>query len=518
MNGKITDSLDGTGYFYEDPVTGVAVLCAGRIRTGEDRAAGPLIVRQYERFGPACASRIEGSFAFAIYDSRSHRSVLARDTAGTVPLYYANTSDGTLVFGTRIEPMLGQLGRPELEPASLLDYLTFLWSLDGKTFFRGITLLPPGSVYVDGYTERYFSFQHTPEQREPVEWQNAIVDTLTEVVREIAKPGIGCHLSGGIDSSVMAALVTRLSGQPPPSFVASFPGYADYDESPYAQLVADNIGSELVRVAVRPESFPDTLTSIIGTLEEPKCHPPVFPRYLVGKSAHNAGCALVVSGRGADELFTGYDSHMADSLQSHRARRTLFDRAQRAHLLRAEFMETTDYDPDRAYDEIFEQTQGNSILERVLAFDFNTFMANWLAIDYKVSRRFDIVPVAPFLDRRVIELALRIPVELKCPDDRPKQLLKNAVAELVPEQIIARRKVGFRTPMGEMFRDGLEPFVRDTLCEDSSCFWDIFAPDGVNSLVEDHFSGTRNFGWQLWALLCTKEWCRLFIDEEVSAQ
>jgi len=449
----------------------------------------------------------------AICDMQDRRTLLARDRAGTVPLYYARGENGQLLFGTHIRDLLPRLGSVELEPAALLDYLTFLWSLEGKTFFSGVKLVPPGSVYNNGQIEQYFTFEHCqPEMRNERQWCESIVAVLTEAVSDVVQPRLGSHLSGGVDSSAMAVLVARVAGSPARAFVATFPDYPEYDEAPYAQMVADEIGAELIRVAARPEHLSETLSDVILAAEEPKCHPPVFPRYFLESAAARAGCRVMVSGRGADELFTGYDWHKEDCLANQLARRTVFGRRERAALVRPEFLGKTDYDPERAYARVLAACPGSAPLERVMALDFYTLMANWLVLDYKLSARFGIEPAAPFLDRRVIDLALSIPPEVKRRDNKPKALLKEAFTGLVPQDVIDRKKVGFRTPMGEMLRDGLEGFIRDTLCEDTGFFWEVFTPAGVGGLVDQHFAGERNLGWQIWALLCVREWCRLFID------
>ena len=513
MWGEITDTVSSQGRSYSHPATGIKVVWAGRVRVSED--VGPCLLDAYQRHGSRFAEHIEGDFAVAICDVRNHRTVLARDPAGTIPLYYARGADGQLLFGTHIKDLLPRLGAFELEPAALLDYLTFLWSLDEKTFFSGVELVPPGAAYDDGRIERYFTFEHHPAEAETGrEWCDAIIAALTEAVRDIVQPRLGCHLSGGVDSSAISALVARVAGAPVQGFVATFPDYPEYDEAPYAQMAADEVGAELVRVAVGPESFSETLTDIVMTMEEPKCHPPVFPRYLVESAAGEVGCRVMVSGRGADELFTGYDWHKEAGSANHRSRRTVFGPRERAALVRPEFLKKTGYDPERAYDGIFASCRGDAPVERLMTLDFYTLMANWLVLDYKLSARFGIEPVAPFLDRPVIDLALSIPGEVKRRNNEPKALLKEALTGLVPREIIDRKKVGFRTPIGEMLRDGLEGFVRDTLYEDASFFWEVFTPAGVGALLDDHFAGERNLGWQIWALLCVREWCRLFIDSE----
>lgn len=514
MRGEITDTFTCEGALYTDPATGVSVAWDGRIRAEGMAGTGPFLAGLYERHGPDFVDRVPGFFAVALFDPRHRRAVLARDAAGTIPLYVATGAQGQTLFATRIGDLLPQLLRVTLNPAALIDFMTFFWSVDGKTFFEGVELLPQGSVYVDGTVRRYFTFTPRPQERSEADWREAIVAALTDATRDAVGPDLGCHLSGGVDSSVLAALIARVTGQPPDVYVAAFPDYPDYDESPYSALAAEVLGAPFHHVAVRPGDFRAQFGEMMRAVEEPKCHPPVLPRFVLERAAAAQGCRLMVTGRGADELFTGYDSHRTPNLPDHRRRRTVFGPAERARLLRPDFLRRADYDPEAAYDRLFAACPGETALERLLALDFQAVMMNWLVLDHKTSGWFGTEAVAPFLDRRVMDVALQIPIDVKCPEGRTKALLKEAVRGLVPEALLTRKKVGFRTPMGEMLRAGLEDYVRGTLGPDGSAFWDLFNPAGVGDVIERHFGGGVNRGWQLWALMCMREWCRIYLEGE----
>jgi len=515
MWGAVGVRIDGGGEGYTDAESGVSVLWTGVFReNGRDTlGSGPVIVRAWHDHGLDFPRYIQGDFAIVIHDPVAGRTVLARDPVGTVPLYYARDREGGLIFGTGIRDLLPGLGRISLEPRKLLDYLTYFWSVDEATFFKGIFLVPQGSVWCNGHIHTYFTFDHKPEERSENEWCDEIVRLLTEATLLHAGAGLGCHLSGGVDSSVLAVLLARQFARIP-AFVASFPEYKSYDEARFAQMVADSVGIELRCVKPGPEHLLTCFSDLILTAEEPKCHPPVFPRFMLEGVAAKGGVKMMVSGRGADELFSGYEWHRECQLPDHRQRRTLFSHTERQRLLRCDFIDSVEYNPEEAYARLFDGIAGSSLLERILALDFRTLLANWLVLDHKFSVRFGMRPIAPFLDQRVVELALKIPVSLKRRHDEPKALLKQAVSYLLPDEVITRPKSGFRTPLGEMMRAGLEGFVRETLVVDDSVFWDIFEPGGVEAEMNAHFSGLANRGWQLWALLSLKQWCRLFLDSE----
>lgn len=504
------------GAFQHDP-TGIAVAYCGHVQIPADggyRDAETFLIDQYLQYGTEFVSRLAGSFALVLVDSRQGRVLLARDAAGTVPLYVYRGRDQKVVFATRIKDMVSSIPEPRLNGRALLDFLTFFWALDGKTFFQGVELLPQGSVYVDGRIQNYFTFIHEPEHRTPEAWSEAILDALRNAVARCMEPGVGCHLSGGIDSSLMAVLLTQLGEHPPRAYVASFPEFTTYDEAPFGEAVAHTLNAPFVRVPVGADDVAANFTQMLKAIEEPKCHPPVIARFLMDQVAARDGCRTIVTGRGADEIFSGYDTHMAKNFAGHRSRRSVMGPLERSKVLKLDFLNTQDYEPEVTYDALFKSFKETDTLGRILALDFHTIMMNWLVLDYKISSWFQIRPLAPFLDTQVIDLARRIPTDVKCPDDRPKGLLKQTVVGLLPSAIVNRKKVGFRTPMGEMMRAHLEPFVRDMLARDNSIFWDYFKEDGVTEVIESHFSGQTNQGWQLWAFLCVKEWLRIFVESE----
>ena len=517
MWGEFRQTLSGRGESYCDPQTGVTILWEGILFAANANGVGPYLAGLYERHGETFPRHVEGVFALALYDPRTETHMLARDMTGGVPLYYAVSHAGGIAFATRIDELLPHTTGVSLNPRKLLDFLTFFWPLDEETFFEGIRLVPQGGGLVNGQMRRHDVFRHQPVEKSDEEWIAMILSALTEATRRCLGEHVGCHLSGGIDSSVLTVLVAQLQGAPPPAFVATFDEYAAYDEAPYAQAVADAVGSELHRVRTRPEDLVRHIRELVRTIEEPKCHPPVLPRYLLESVAARQGIRIMFSGRGADELFTGYDWHRRIYWEEHMARRTVLDAEQRRRLLRDSFLSTVDYSPEERYAEVFAECAGDSMLERLMMLDFRTLLAAWLVVDYKVSRRFGTTPALPFLDRAVMDLALSMPVNAKCRGDDPKHLFKRAVLGLVPRAVIERKKVGFRTPMGELLRQGQETAVRAFFDHGHGAFWDVFDPAGVSWELDAHFSGALNRGWQIWALACIKTWCELYLDADASS-
>lgn len=508
MVGHIDSRLNCNGSVYRDAATQTSVAWSGSF-SGLPVEAGPALCRLYRQYGADFPAHIEGWYAVVVHDETSGAWCLARDPSGTIPLYYTQVG-GNVYFADRIAPLLPHLPQISVHPPALLDYLTYLWMLEGKTFFEGVHLVIAGTVVTPTGSRAHFHFEHRDDSEPEGGWEGPILETLRTCVREAASAETACHLSGGIDSSLVVGFARE--GSDISTYGTNFPDYASYDESVYAQVAADHFGVSFQPVPVRGTDFPAALPDLIATLEEPKCHPSVWGRYMLERATAADGFRRVLTGRGADELFTGYASHEPGSLVNHRERRTVFTQAEQRALLQPAFLASAAYSPVAAYDAVYEARPGSSPLERILAFDFRTLLANWMVVDYKMSAGSGIACRAPFLDRRMIDLALRIPLATKYPDDQPKALLRRAAARVLPRSLIEREKVGFRTPMGEMMRDTLETYTRDRLQPDTSAFWDWFRAEGVASVIDAHFKGARNYGWQLWGLLCVREWCAQFLD------
>ena len=419
------NSFGDTDGRFQSP-DGVAVLWKGAPvpQDGHTLDIGPRLVDLYRRHGVRFADRLCGSFALVLRDPAHDLAALIRDPAGTIPLYYATGPKGRLLFATQIRRLLPSLGPPALNPAKLLDFLAFFWSVNEETFFKGVQVVPQGAACVNGQIERYFNFGHCPAADDGTDPAQMTIAVLRDVLRRVPSEATACHLSGGVDSSLLTALAAEVFGPPLPAFVAAFSGYPEYNEAPYARAAADSVGATLVEVGVYPEDFSKFFSEVIRVIEEPKCHPPVFPRFVLEAEAAHRGVRTMISGRGADELFTGYDWHRPDQLADHRRRRTVVSPEERSRLLRVESLDALRYSPEEAYDVVFARCNGPTLLDRVLAMDWHTLMANWLILDFKISSYFNIQPYAPFVDRTMIDLALSIPAEKKAAGGEPKALLK----------------------------------------------------------------------------------------------
>jgi len=513
--GRITNGLHTDWPCWKCPDTGIQIAVHGESDPPNANACvEKTLVEAYRQKGERFLKDIPGSFALALFDPDHKTALLARDKAGTVPLYYTE-ANGNLVFASSIKNILPYIDNPALHPQALLDYLTYFWALDEKTFLKDIFLIPQGGCWQNGTVTRYWQPEPVPETHSPQDWQEQIRQTLVYAVQSLQtdEDATASHLSGGIDSSVVSILMAQRRTLPLQAFCASFPDFPQFDETPYARLAAQKAAIHLNPVPIHTDDFARNFDDLVMTLEEPKCHPPVFARYMLERQSAGRNFRTIVTGRGADELFTGYDSHHAAQLENHQQRRTVFTAEERKQILRPAFLQEADYEPENTYRQLFARMPTRPGLERVLAFDWNTILMNWLVIDYKACNAFGARPSAPFLNDRLIDLALRIPVELKAPHDTPKHLLKQSVAPWLPQELLQRKKVGFRTPMGEMLNSNLREFVMKTLVLDDSIFWRWFEPAGVSSLIEQHFEKARNLGWQLWALLFIKRWACLFLEQ-----
>ncbi len=474
---------------------------------------GRRLAQAYQRESMSFVRGLDGHFALAVLDKSQGAWTLAADAAGVIPLYYVKSGEHTL-FSTRIADLLVTLTEARLNPEALLDYLAFFWTLDDKTFFDGVHLLPQGGLLSSSGMARHFSFQHRPAPGGSETWNTAIESRLQKAIEGLMTLRTGVHLSGGIDSSFIAALAAECCETAPPAYAVAFPGFEAYDESPFGEAVARHHNMSFVRAPVEADAFPASLGNMMRAIEEPKCHPPVFARFMLEHCSSLDQCDRIMTGRGADELFTGYDAHRPQALDAHRDRRAVFSPLDRQRLLTGDFLRACDYSPEQRYEEVHEQCASRDTLEGVLAIDYMGLMKNWLVVDYKISRHFGADCVAPFLTRPMIDLALSIPLEQKHAGDQLKIVLKAAAASRLPKTLLTRAKVGFRTPMTEMFRqDALASYLRDRLQRDNSVFWDYFDAQAVTQQLDGLLNKNQNLGWQLWALLCIREWFRIFLEE-----
>jgi asparagine synthase (glutamine-hydrolysing) len=526
-----------------------------------------VILHLYEDKGVRCVNELRGMFAFALWDSKKEILFCARDRLGKKPFCYTKTPR-SLVFGSEIKAITAD---PEVSVAPdycAIDlYLTYQFVPSPLTAFEGIHRLGPGEYLTcdlqgNVKTERYWE-PPVPEKTcattEQIE--SEIVRRLREAVRMrmISDVPIGAFLSGGIDSASVVALMSQESTRPVKTFSIGFEDDG-YDERPYARLVAERYGTDHHELIVRPNAV-EVLSTLVWHYNEPFADSSAVPTYYVSKMTRGY-VTVALSGDGGDECFAGYDNYQAilDWKQWDvfplSARRSvagigrallgLLPRNNTAARLRRglgmlaaanvkerrlQFGTTLKPEEKRvAYTDNFRDLisaspvvadplavypwePGMDALDWLMRHDQNFYLPDCLMVKMDIASMANSLEVrSPFLDHDFVEYAASIPSSLKRDGLGGKRILKKAVAKLLPDSILHKRKTGFSVPLAKWFRTDLLELLRATLLDDRTAKRSLFQPWFLGKLVNEHREGTRDWSNRLWALLFLELWFRRFVD------
>jgi asparagine synthase (glutamine-hydrolysing) len=519
-----------------------------------------VLVHGYEEWGEALPARIRGMVAFAIWDERSQTLFAARDRAGEKPLYWSLTPRG-LVFASEVKALLaGPLVARDLDLEALDQFLTYEYVLTPRTMLRGVHALPAGSSlrYQGGEVSvrRYWD----PAAIAPQPWTDADAAAALREALQRAVTGqlmsevpLGAFLSGGIDSSSIVALMSRVSSQPVKTFTMGFED-GSYSELPYARDVATLFATEHTERLVTPDlgALFDTL---VPHLDAPFADVSLFPTYMVSRVAREH-VTVALSGDGGDELFGGYDAYEAHALASRfasvgaplvpalaavgavlpptgqkkgvvnkfkrfiggvatapadlehyrwmvhlgsRAKRRLYAPAFTAALDGSDV-----YAPVR---EVLARGSRDDVLNRQLYTDLTVYLADDILVKVdRMSMAISLETRAPFLDVDVMELAFSMPGDLKVRHGVRKFVLKEAMRGLVPDRILHRKKEGFSIPIKNWLRRELAPLMRDLLAPARMARRGLFQPAEVTRLVDQHVAGRENHAHTLFPLMVFERW------------
>ena len=509
------------------------------------RSDTEVLVHLYEEHGEGFADRLRGMFAVAIWDSRRRRLVIARDRFGIKPLYYRDEA-GQLTFASELRA----LPRGEVDPDALEAFLAFNSVPAPFSIFAGTRKLPAGHLLIwqDGETrvERYA--RPVPAEvrdEDSAELAEELRARLRDSVRAhlIADVPVGVLLSGGVDSSLLAALAAQESGETVHTFSIGFEERS-FDELDDARSVASMYGTRHEELTLRPDAAL-LLPRLAETFDEPFADSSALPTYLVSElAARHVKVAL--SGEGGDELFGGYYTYAADLLALRvgrlaprirplverlpsSSRRASFDYKakrfvrgaalpplERHHAwkeifspdVRAELTgRRSGYDPVDLLRARFEETEGAELLTRLQDVDLGTYLVDDLLVKTdRASMAHSLEARVPYLDPVVAGLAQSLPTRLKVRGLRKKILLRKAAAPLLPQRIVYGRKRGFSIPAAAWLRGELEPFARDVLAPDTLRRQGFFRPEPVERMIDRHVAGEEDLSRQLWGLLAFTLW------------
>jgi len=529
-----------------------------------------VILHLYEDLGPRCIEKLNGMFAFAIWNEKTHELFLARDRVGVKPLYYC-LDKGNFLFASEIKAILEFGIERELEREALIDYLTLSYVLGDKTFFRDVRQVPAGHFLTVkhgvSHLQIYWDLQFNEPQEATVEKAAPrVLSAIREAVRLrlVSDVPLGCHLSGGIDSSVVACIASQLLGERVKTFTGAFDEGPEFDETAYARLASEFAGTEYHEIRPDGSDLLPTLDSLVWHMDYPEVGPGIYPQYWVCRLARKH-VKVILGGQGGDELFFGYpfilqlaleedlthlkrfglgylvklhhylkltrrEKHLFFSLRrlvrlilkqrdvepSIRLYRSVLfhSRESLEKLLVGEFSElAARYSPESEFVRIFAAPGSSSFLDRAQYLYVKAYLHALLHVEDRTSMAVSLESRVPLCcDHRLLELVASIPERVKIDGFEPKHLLRKAVDGSVPSAILRRRdKKGFPTPIGTWLRRQAKE-VEAILLSEKATSRGIFNSSYVNQLLSEHASGKRDHGMTLFMLLNLEFWFRRFID------
>ncbi len=527
-----------------------------RLRTRSDVE---VIAHLYEEEGVDLAAKLDGMFAFALWDARAHRLVLGRDRIGIKPLYVTRLGD-RLVWGSEAKCLLAGGLDPQIDFQALQDYLTLGYVPGPASIFAGVEQLPTGHVLIaqPGRTTElraYWSLRghasHT-ERRSEADWQAELVRTLRGAVEShlMSDVPLGVFLSGGLDSGTIVALMHELGVHPIRTFTIGFEEKS-FSETDEAREVAKRYGTEHHELIVRPDAVA-LLPRLVRSFDEPFADSSAIPVYHVSELARRH-VTVVLSGEGGDEVLAGYETYRARRVAALYARlpqaigrrlvpamvrrlpvshaKVSFDyKAKRfvtgaylppaaGHLWWKTILDeetkagmygdgvARDVEPTvRLFESLFAESDGDE-LDRLQYVDARLYLpADILVKVDRMSMLHSLEARVPFLDRAMVELSRRIPSRLRLRGMTTKYLLRRAMAERLPAAVLHGKKRGFNVPMPAWLAGGLRDFTRDVLSPGRLRRQGLFEPAAVERLVADHVARHRDHSRAIWTLLVLSVW------------
>jgi len=556
-DGSVQVVFNGEIYNFAE-VRAELVELGHRFRTHSDTE---VIVHGYEQWGPRLVDRFRGMFAFAVWDDKARRLLLARDRLGVKPLYYSDLPGRGVVFGSEIKSLLQD---PEVSrdwrPEAIDEYLTLLYVPAPNTVYRDIRKLPPGhvlvaengTVRVSRYWDLEFSGDGDLSEDDYLEQLDALLRESVKL-RLISDVPLGAFLSGGIDSSTVVAYMKEVSDTPPVTIAVGF-DHAAFDEVQHAQTVARHLGCEFHPLVADPR-VDDLLPKLAWHFDEPFADSSAVPTYYVSKAAREL-VTVALSGDGGDELWAGYARHRVEQWEQ-RARASFgsarhlagwIGQALPLSVKGARSLRHLALDPDQAYAvkhaygmfepdakrrlytrdfahsvrhadalssfrDAYRECTSRDPLDRALYVDARTYMIDDVLTKVdRMSMAVSLEAREPLLDHKLLEFAARVPVSLKLKDGRSKYLLRRILERRVPKSITERSKRGFAAPIGEWLRGPLAGMTSDLLLDGRLGNRGIFDQREVARLWDEHRTRRGDHPHRLWQLVMLELWFRQFID------
>lgn len=555
--------FNGEIYNYRE-LRAVLLQRGHRFETNSDTE---VIVHLYEEYGDALVDHLRGMFAFSLWDVRRRRGLIARDRLGIKPLFYAHVN-GMLLFGSEIKAILasGIVDR-KLDYQALDAFMTYTYIAAPLTIYCQVRKLEPGHLLVweSGRVEdrQYWDLDvgEVDDKANEREWAERFDHAIEDAVNShmVSDVPVGAFLSGGIDSSLVVALMSRHMRDPVQTFTMGFDGANNplIDERPLARKVAARYGCNFHEYAVQPD-FRHIVAEIVEAFDEPFADDSVIPSYYVSQFTRQS-VKVALSGLGGDELFAGYERYSGMLLSQYYARfvpgplhrhliqplvRLLpepahsgdrvdhakrfsnsvlqppaerylgfvstLDKKERRRLYTRSTAGKIDFEAtDRVVTEPFKRCAASDDLTRALYVDMKTYLPDdILALSDRLSMWHSLEVRVPLIDHHLVELSARLPVRFKLNSRRKKILLKRIAARHLPQEIVRHRKQGFEAPMAAWLRNDLAQYAHETLSSDQIRANGLFDADYISQQLEEHLAGRRKNSKLLFSLIMFQEWAR----------
>ncbi len=537
---------------------------AGHIfRTGSD---SEVLVHLYEEAGEALVERLDGMYAFALWDSRKKKLLICKDRLGIKPLYFVS-NDKFFAFASEAKALITLPGvSPEIDQLALREYLSLGYVSSPRSLFKNLRKLPPATLLtIEGKEVREQRYWTPPaevsQELGEAEWVASIRSQLEQSVSShlVSDVPLGAFLSGGIDSSAIVALMAGMSDKPIRTYAIGFEDSGAgsyYNELPYARQVADKYKTSHREIIVKPDTA-NLLPKLIWHLDEPIADSAFVTTYLVSQFAKE-DVTVILSGVGGDELFGGYRRYQGEyykqyyhllpnwlrshvlsplvaKLPSDRHNAVLnFFRYLRSFIMTAELSPEESY---RAYvqafspsqvdkllvdkisgtedglDHAFRQHGSNDSLQRLVEIDMATQLPDdLLHLTDRMSMATSLECRVPFLDHHMVELAARMPSRFKMHRGKLKYILKKSLSDLLPGEILYRKKRGFGAPMGAWIKGDLAPMLKTLLGRESVESRGLFDWATVDKTISLHLAQKEDHTDHLLALINFEIWARMYID------
>ncbi|HEX3702529.1 MAG TPA: asparagine synthase (glutamine-hydrolyzing) [Vicinamibacterales bacterium] len=537
------------------------------------------IVHAYEQWGDACVHRLRGMFAFAIWDAPKRRLLLVRDRLGIKPLYWTQTA-GALLFGSEIKAILASgLVEPRANEAALPELLSTRYVSGTETMFRSVHKLLPGHLltFAHGKTtiHQYWDLpsrdartpaaaggaQQPAMDRNVVEQFRALLEESVRL-RLMSDVPLGMFLSGGIDSSAIAALMSGMIDRPLQTFSVAFKDRA-FNELEYAREVAQAIHADSHEIVIDDNDFFGALPKLVWHEDEPIAHPSSVPLHFISALAREH-VTVVLTGEGSDELLAGYGKYLrvAWNWRAGTIYERLIPSSMRAAIAagvvprlpsklgryaRRSFL-AMDRTPEAMFFDNFASIRladqrgllspvarkgatraqaygaslayfdtpngGSTLLDRLLYSDVKTYLVELLMKQDQMSMSASIESRVPFLDHVLVEFAARLPDNWKLSKLTTKRVLRESMKGLLPATILNRPKMGFPVPFAQWTRNGWNGVVRDVLLDQRARERGLIDPAAIDALLRDHAAGHTQGGDRIWSLFNLELWYRTFIDRD----